>query len=63
MSDLRDDLETIDGVGSATADKILAVLEDHDTETDPYVKKAKRAADMNDYRSAGVYLKRAEVSA
>jgi len=42
--DLRDDLTSIDGVGDATADKIMAVLNDHDTGTDPYIAKAKQAA-------------------
>lgn len=31
MSELRDDLQTVDGVGPATADAIMDVLSDHDT--------------------------------
>jgi len=56
---LRDDLEAIDGVGSATADKILDVLSDQTTESSPYVEKAKNAAKQGDYRAAGIYLQRA----
>ena len=57
--DLRDDLKSIDGVGDATADEILAVLDDHDTGTDPYVEKAKGAAAAGNDRQAAVYLRRA----
>jgi len=59
MSDLHDDLTDIQGVGDATADKILDVLDDHDAGDDPYLEKAKKAAAMNDDRSAAVYLRRA----
>ncbi len=60
MSDLRDDLEAIDGVGPATADKILDVLDGHDTgETDPFLERAKAAAERGDDRNAAVYLRRA----
>jgi len=58
-TDLRDDLEAIDGVGSATTDKILDVLSDHTTGSSPYVEKAKDAAAEGDYRAAGIYLQRA----
>jgi len=58
-NDLRDDLEAIDGVGEKTADKILDVLNDHTTESSPYVEKAKDAANSGDYRAAGIYLNRA----
>jgi len=58
-NDLRDDLEAIDGVGSATADKILDVLNDHSAGSSPYVEKAKDAAKQGDYRAAGIYLQRA----
>jgi len=60
MSDLRDDLTDIDGVGPATADKILDVLEAHDTgDTDPLLERAKAAAERGDDRDAAVYLRRA----
>ncbi|AFH21841.1 hypothetical protein OSG_eHP10_00155 [environmental Halophage eHP-10] len=60
MSDLRDDLEAIDGVGPATADKILDVLDAHDTgATDPLLERAKDAAARGDDRDAAVYLRRA----
>ena len=61
MSDLRDDLTAIDGVGDATADKILDVLADHDTGgSDPLLDKARQAARQGDERKAAMYLRRAE---
>jgi len=62
MSDLKDRLQTIDGIGPATADDILAVLEDTDSESEPqgYMAKAIHAAENGDYRQAGIYLKRAQ---
>ena len=61
MSDLRDDLEAIDGVGPATAGKILDVLEAHDTgDTDPLLERAKDAAKRGDHWDAAVYLRRME---
>lgn len=60
MSDLKSDLTDIQGVGDATADKILDVLENHDTGDDgPLMAKAKAAAERGDYREAAVYLTRA----
>lgn len=60
MSDLRDDLEAIEGVGPATADKILDVLDAHDTgRTDPLLDKAKAAAERGNDRDAAVFLRRA----
>ena len=59
MSDLRDDLTAIDGVGDATADKILDVLADHDTgESDPLLDKAREAARQGDERKAAIFLRR-----
>lgn len=58
--DLQADLEAIDGVGEATAEKILTVLADHDTDSDPYVAKAREAAREGDDREAAVYLRRAD---
>ena len=61
MSDLRDDLTAIDGVGDATADKILDVLADHDTgESDPLLDKARQAARQGDERKATIFLRRSE---
>jgi len=60
MSDLHDDLTDIDGVGEATADKILSKLDDHSPEYDEgYMRKAKQAAQAGDYNTAGIYLRRA----
>jgi len=62
MSDLKDRLQTIDGIGPATADDILAVLEDTDSESEPqgYMAKAIHAAESGDYRQAGIYLSRTQ---
>lgn len=58
--DLRDDLMEIAGVGEATADEILAVLDDHDeAASDAYLEKAMAAAENRDDREAAVYLRRA----
>ena len=59
--DLRDDLTAIDGVGDATADKILEVLADHGTtESDPLLDKARQAARLGDERKAAIFLRRSE---
>ena len=59
--DLRDDLTAIDGVGDATADKILNVLADHDTGgSDPLLDKARQAARQGDERKAAIFLRRSE---
>ena len=61
MSDLKDELQTVEGVGPATADKILDVLDAHDTgDTDPLLERAKAAAERGDDRNAAVFLRRAE---
>jgi hypothetical protein len=59
MSDLKDDLTDIQGVGDATADKILDVIQDHDQEYRPLLLKAFEAAERGDDRDAAVYLRRA----
>jgi hypothetical protein len=59
MSDLHDDLTDIQGVGDATADKILDVIQDHDQEYRPILLKAFEAADRGDDREAAMYLRRA----
>jgi len=61
IDELRDDLKTVDGIGDAKADAILDVLNDHTPkpESNPYVEKAKDAANSGDYRAAGIYLQRA----
>jgi len=52
MSDLSDELRDIDGVGEATAEKIV------DPEPSGYLKKAMTAAKSKDYNTAGIYLLR-----
>ena len=58
--DLQAALEDIDGVGEATAEAILKVLADHDTDSEPsgYLAKAIDAAENGDDRQAGIYLRR-----
>jgi len=60
MSDLKDELQTVEGVGPATADKILDVIQDHDQEYRPLLLKAFEAAERGDDRDAAVYLRRME---
>ena len=53
---LKDDLQEIQGIGPAKAEKILALV--GDGELDPKIQKAlKRAKDRND-RGAAVWLRR-----
>ena len=60
MSDeLRDELQTISGIGEAKADEILDILSDYDTAESPYIQKARDAAEASDYREAAIYLQRA----
>jgi endonuclease III-like uncharacterized protein len=63
MSDLRDDLTEIQGVGEATADSILEVLAEHDTGTDSEVREAVLETwdyyQDGQYSYAGKYLERA----
>ena len=61
MSDLRDDLTEIKGIGDAKADAILDVLTDHDTGgSDPLLDKAREAAREGDERKAAIFLRRSE---
>lgn len=57
---LKAELQTVDGVGDATADELLDVLADAGvTERDPYVEKAFKAASEGRDRDASMYLRRA----
>jgi hypothetical protein len=58
MSDLKDDLTDIMGVGDATADSIIGVLDDHGGHSGRYLEKALDAAADGDDRTAAVYLRR-----
>ena len=61
MSDLHDELTDIQGVGDATADKVLEIVGEYDTgDTDPLLAKAIDAAHEGDNRDAAMYLRRAE---
>jgi len=58
MSDLHDDLTDIQGVGDATADKLLDLLDKHGQDvSDAYIEKAIDAAIAgNDRDAANVKL-------
>lgn len=57
--DLKDDLLAIDGVGDATAEKILGAVNDHsEKHSGVYLDKALDAADGGDDRNAAMYLRR-----
>jgi len=60
MSDLSDELRDIDGVGEATAEKIVEVVDGYESDPEPsgYLKKAMTAAKSKDYNTAGIYLLR-----
>ena len=59
MSDLHEALTDIQGVGDATADKVLEIVGEHDTgDTDPLLAKAIDAAHEGDDRDAAMYLRR-----
>ena len=61
MSDLYEALTDIQGVGDATADKVLEIVAEYDTGgTDPLLAKAIDAAHEGDNRDAAMYLRRAE---
>lgn len=57
---LKDDLQEIDGVGEATADKIMDVLEDHGTTEGPWLSRAYEALENGDEAEALTYLKRSQ---
>ena len=61
MSDLSDALEEIDGVGEATAEKIVGVVEEHDAtdaERHPLLQKAIGRANEDNQREAAMFLRR-----
>ena len=61
MSDLHDELTDIQGVGDATADKVLEIVGEYGTgETDPLLAKAIDAAEQGNDRQAAIFLRRAE---
>jgi len=59
MSDLKDALQDIDGVGEKTAEKIVEVVAERDTGSESrLLEKAREAAMAGDDREAGVWLRR-----
>ena len=59
MSDLHEALTDIQGVGDATADKVLEIVGEYDTgDADPLLAKAIDAAQEGDDRDAAMYLRR-----
>ena len=53
---LEDDLQEIQGIGPAKAEKILALV--GDGELDPKIQKALKRAENGDDRGAAVWLRR-----
>ena len=60
MADLKDDLQDISGIGPATADAILDILDDHElnAEEDPKLGRAIAEAQARNDREAAVWLRR-----
>jgi len=61
MSDLREELQTISGIGPAKAKEIINIVEEHNTD-DELAEQVRQAWDYYDdgqRRYAGKYLKRA----
>ena len=62
MSDLRDELVAIRGVGEATADAILEVLESHNSHSDELAELVEQSWDyyrVEQYEYAGRFLEEA----
>jgi len=58
MSDLKAELQEIQGVGEATAESVIEVLEEFGGYNDPYLDKALAAAEDENHRQASIYLRR-----
>lgn len=61
MTDLKEDLQEVDGVGEKTADKIMTVFEDHESPESGVkveVEKALEYMDQGDYGYAEKFLRR-----
>ena len=60
---LKDELTELQGVGDATADSVIEVLDEHDAGTadlPPLVEKAIGAAEDGDDRQAAIMLRRSQ---
>lgn len=59
---IRDDLQSIDGVGPKTTDSIMSVFEDYEQDADPevyqQVEKALEYFDQGDYSYGEKFLSR-----
>ena len=60
MSDLKSDLESIDGVGEKTAEKIMDVVSNYADKDTELLAKAREAAKDGDDRKAGIFLRRSD---
>ena len=58
MSDLKDELQTISGVGEATASEIIDIVEEHTDEPNGWLERAYSALESGDEQAALTYLKR-----
>lgn len=63
MSELKAELQEINGIGEAKADAILDVLEEYEGDgsdfDDGWLERACACASERDYERAGIYLTRA----
>ena len=63
MSDEQRPLEEkfmdVDGVGEATTEELLDIVNGHRFTYPAYIKKARKAAEQGDDRKAAIYLRRA----
>ena len=58
MSDLKDELQTISGVGEATASEIMEIVDKHTDEPNGWLERAYSALESGDEQAALTYLKR-----
>jgi len=59
MTDLKDALVDIDGVGEKTAEKIMGVVSNYADKDTELLAKAREAAQEGDDRTAAIFLRRA----
>jgi len=57
---LEDKFKDVDGVGDATADELLSIINEHEFDQPPLVKKAIDAAEAGDDRQAAIFLQRSQ---
>ena len=58
MSELKEELKTVQGVGEATATEIIDIVGEHTDEPDNWLERAYSALESGDEEAALTYLKR-----